>query len=103
MMNFVRIILLYSRDSIKDLKVYINMVLNLIGKLKQNRNFNHSYFCRYIEDLTNGTYLQQTVESVIANEAGKQLMVKPSIKHSARQNLMFIFFRPKLYIFSVSC
>jgi hypothetical protein len=34
------------------------------------------YIDRYIEDLTNGTYLQQTIESVIANEAGKQLMVK---------------------------
>ncbi len=34
------------------------------------------YINRYIEDLTNGTYLQQTIESVIANEAGKQLMVK---------------------------
>ncbi|CAF0980049.1 unnamed protein product [Rotaria sordida] len=33
-------------------------------------------FNRYIEDLTNGTYLQQTVESVIANEAGKQLMTE---------------------------
>jgi hypothetical protein len=33
------------------------------------------YIYRYIEDLTNGTYLQQTVESVISNEAGKQLMV----------------------------
>ncbi len=31
---------------------------------------------RYIEDLTNGTYLQQTVESVVGNEAGKQLTVK---------------------------
>ena len=31
---------------------------------------------RYIEDLMNGTYLQQTVESVIGNEAGKQLMVR---------------------------
>lgn len=30
---------------------------------------------RYIEDLMNGTYLQQTVESVIGNEIGKQLMV----------------------------
>ena len=31
---------------------------------------------RYVEDLMNGTYLQQTVESVVGNEAGKQLMVK---------------------------
>ena len=33
------------------------------------------FVIRYIEDLTNGTYLQQTVESVIGNEIGKQLMV----------------------------
>ena len=31
---------------------------------------------RYIEDLMNGTYLQQTVESVVGNEIGKQLMVR---------------------------
>ena len=35
-------------------------------------------FCsrRYVEDLDEGIYIQQTVESVLLNNDGKQLMVR---------------------------
>jgi ubiquitin C-terminal hydrolase len=42
----------------------------------QKKRFQCFIFYSYIEDLTNGTYLQQTVETVVGNEAGKQLMVR---------------------------
>jgi len=54
------------------------MELNLIGKWNSKWLNEILYFCyfeRYIEDLMNGTYLQQTVETVVGNETGKQLMV----------------------------
>ena len=31
---------------------------------------------RYLEDLDEGVFIQQTLESVLLNEDGKQLMVK---------------------------
>ena len=31
--------------------------------------------CRYLEDLDEGVFIQQTLESVLLNEDGKQLIV----------------------------
>lgn len=50
--------------------------------LLQNFNVQYSdtfiyiFFCfRYLEDLEEGIYIQQTLETVLANNDGKQLMV----------------------------
>lgn len=39
----------------------------------------NNYFDRYLEDLDEGVFIQQTLESVLLNEDGKQLMVKFSL------------------------
>ena len=65
---------------------------------------------RYIEDLMSGTYLQQTVENVIGNEAGKQLMVRTcaivhdetSQEYCIRRRIMpFAFQTEAVYLFGV--
>lgn len=33
------------------------------------------FYYRYLEDLEEGVYIQQTMESVLLNDDGKQLMV----------------------------
>lgn len=33
------------------------------------------FFCRYLDDLNEGVYIQQTLETVLLNEDGKQLLV----------------------------
>lgn len=34
------------------------------------------HLCRYLDDLHEGVYIQQTLETVLMNEDGKQLLVK---------------------------
>ncbi len=34
------------------------------------------FLCRFLEDLDEGVYIQQTLESVLINDDGKQLMVR---------------------------
>ncbi|CAF1096037.1 unnamed protein product [Adineta ricciae] len=72
--------LINSRTDLQDLDdEFRENNLTLLTRFYQAFESVHKYgieFNRYIEDLTNGTYLQQTVENVIANEAGKQLMAE---------------------------
>lgn len=35
-----------------------------------------TFYFRFLEDLDEGIYIQQTIESVLTNEDGKQLMVR---------------------------
>ena len=35
----------------------------------------HALYFRFIDELNEGVYIQQTLESVLINEDGKQLMV----------------------------
>ena len=46
---------------------------------------------RYLEDLDEGVFIQQTLESVLLNEDGKQLMVKfISVSDSVIHYMMYI-------------
>lgn len=36
------------------------------------------FFSRYLDDLNEGVYIQQTLETVLLNEDGKQLLVSSS-------------------------
>lgn len=36
------------------------------------------FISRYLEDLNEGVYIQQTIETVLLNEDGKQLLVSAS-------------------------
>lgn len=35
----------------------------------------NGFLCRYLDDLNEGVYIQQTLETVLLNEDGKQLLV----------------------------
>lgn len=41
-------------------------------------NFLWGFIFRYLDDLNEGIYIQQTLESVLLNEDGKQLLVSTS-------------------------
>ena len=48
------------------------------NRIRANDNNNAIYYLidRYLEDLDEGVFIQQTLESVLLNEDGKQLMVR---------------------------
>ena len=48
------------------------------------------YIDRYLEDLDEGVFIQQTLESVLLNEDGKQLMVRISFILKYHINFLFI-------------
>jgi hypothetical protein len=39
-----------------------------------------SVFCRFLEDLEEGIYIQHSLESVLINDDGKQLLVRIDIQ-----------------------
>ena len=41
-------------------------------------NLLRGFFSRYLDDLNEGVYIQQTLETVLLNEDGKQLLVSSS-------------------------
>lgn len=41
-------------------------------------NFLWGFISRYLDDLNEGVYIQQTLETVLLNEDGKQLLVSSS-------------------------
>lgn len=56
--------------------------MSLIEFLFESKTVNDQSFChchfvipRYLDDLNEGIYIQQTLETVLLNEDGKQLLV----------------------------
>ncbi len=72
-----------------------------------------SKFCRFLEDLDEGVYIQQTLESVLINDDGKQLMVRFVSSWLSAQDLatqlkpgwlrLVVFFRVRHCSFTESC
>lgn len=52
--------------------------LEMLKLLLSIKNLSWGFISRYLDDLNEGIYIQQTLETVLLNEDGKQLLVSNS-------------------------